>query len=93
MDDFLQIPSLGRPFDLGVLYDSRSDRIIAGPTLWNNEILKANLATGENANVSSITRILFFLFHFSFSVRLEDSEKRNAVTESYRFGHIRRAET
>ena len=29
------IPSLGRPFDLGMLYDRRSDQLIIGKTLWS----------------------------------------------------------
>ncbi len=50
-DDDMQIPAIGRPFDLGMLYDARSDRIIAGPTLWNNDTLKANLNTQKNPYV------------------------------------------
>ena len=29
------IPPLGRPFDLGMLYDRRSDQLIVGKTLWS----------------------------------------------------------
>ena len=29
------IPALGRPFDLGMLYDRRSDQLIIGKTLWS----------------------------------------------------------
>ena len=39
-DDTLEMPCLGRPFHLGMLYDCRSDRLIMGMTLWNEEVLK-----------------------------------------------------
>jgi hypothetical protein len=32
---------LGPPFRLGMLYDCRSDNLIPGMTLWNNERLKS----------------------------------------------------
>ena len=33
------IPALGRPFDLGMLYDRRSDKLILGKTLWSPDHL------------------------------------------------------
>ena len=33
------IPALGRPFDLGMLYDRRSERLIVGKTLWSPDHL------------------------------------------------------
>ncbi|XP_066967844.1 cytolytic toxin-alpha-like isoform X1 [Macrobrachium rosenbergii] len=35
----LSIPTLGRPFFLGMLYDCRSDKILLGVTLWEKETL------------------------------------------------------
>ncbi|XP_043911304.1 verrucotoxin subunit beta-like isoform X2 [Protopterus annectens] len=39
-DKVLQLPSLGRPFELGMLYDCRSDSMIPGMTLWSKETLE-----------------------------------------------------
>ncbi|XP_056374791.1 stonustoxin subunit alpha-like [Hyla sarda] len=41
----LVIPSLGRPFTLGMLYDAREEKIIPGITLWNKDDLENNLST------------------------------------------------
>lgn len=35
----LSIPTLGRPFHLGMLYDCRSDQILQGITLWDQKTL------------------------------------------------------
>ncbi|KAG9331449.1 hypothetical protein JZ751_019141, partial [Albula glossodonta] len=35
----LQVAALGRPFQLGMLYDCRTDCLIPGITLWDNEAL------------------------------------------------------
>lgn len=35
----LDMPCLGRPFRLGMLYDYRSDQIIPGITLWDSDVL------------------------------------------------------
>ncbi|CAF1189191.1 unnamed protein product [Adineta ricciae] len=40
-----EIVTLGRPFHLGTLYDMRSDVIIAGATLWDQNILDTNRKT------------------------------------------------
>ena len=34
---------LGRPFQLGMLYDCRNDQLVPGMTLWNKMLLKATL--------------------------------------------------
>ncbi|XP_032090731.1 verrucotoxin subunit beta-like [Thamnophis elegans] len=34
-EDILDIPALGRPFQLGMLYDCRKDALIPGVTLWD----------------------------------------------------------
>ena len=39
----LQLPCLGRPFHLGMLYDSRSEKIIPGISLWDADKMKSAL--------------------------------------------------
>uniref|UniRef100_A0A4W3IL80 Uncharacterized LOC103181032 n=1 Tax=Callorhinchus milii TaxID=7868 RepID=A0A4W3IL80_CALMI len=41
---------LGRPFQLGMLYDCRSDSLIPGVTLWDLETLKNNLDVRSQPN-------------------------------------------
>ena len=41
MADHLQLPSLGRPFNLGMLYDCRTEKLIPGITLWGSQKLKS----------------------------------------------------
>ncbi len=36
----VQMPCLGRPFQLGMLYDCRDDRLIPGVTLWDHSALQ-----------------------------------------------------
>ena len=44
-DDIIQIPALGRPFSLGMLYNGVTDQYIPGETLWNPDELKNNVST------------------------------------------------
>lgn len=37
----LRIPCLGRPFNLGMLYDCHHDKLIPGKTLWDSTVLKS----------------------------------------------------
>ncbi|CAL9703682.1 unnamed protein product [Knipowitschia caucasica] len=37
------MPALGRPFNLGMLYDARTDKLIPGITLWDHEKLKEDM--------------------------------------------------
>ena len=39
------IPALGRPFDLGMLYDRRSEKLILGKTLWSPDHLSQAVNT------------------------------------------------
>ncbi|XP_067392521.1 uncharacterized protein [Emydura macquarii macquarii] len=39
-DDTIEMPALGRPFQLGMLYDCRKDVLIPGITLWDLETLR-----------------------------------------------------
>ncbi|XP_040290003.1 neoverrucotoxin subunit alpha-like [Bufo bufo] len=41
----LEIPSLGRPFSLGMLYDCYEEKLIPGITLWNREDLDNHIST------------------------------------------------
>ncbi|XP_032624843.1 stonustoxin subunit alpha-like [Chelonoidis abingdonii] len=41
--DTIEMPALGRPFQLGMLYDCRKDSLIPGITLWDLETLQNNV--------------------------------------------------
>ena len=47
----LQMPCLGRPFQLGMLYDCRDDRLITGVTLWDNRALQDALDSRPHEGV------------------------------------------
>lgn len=51
MSCILELPCLGRPFQLGMLYDCRNDSLVPGITLWNNKLL--NDARSERHQPSS----------------------------------------
>ncbi|XP_065442501.1 uncharacterized protein LOC101935999 isoform X3 [Chrysemys picta bellii] len=44
-DDTIEMPALGRPFQLGMLYDCRKDSLITGITLWGLEQLLKDVNT------------------------------------------------
>ncbi|CAM4537262.1 unnamed protein product [Caretta caretta] len=44
-DDTIAMPALGRPFQLGMLYDCRKDSLIPGITLWGLEQLRKDVNT------------------------------------------------
>ncbi|XP_053571498.1 uncharacterized protein LOC128661244 [Bombina bombina] len=48
----IEMPALGRPFSLGMLYDCRDEKLISGITLWNLEELKKDIATSSQDNTS-----------------------------------------
>lgn len=52
----LIIPALGRPFDLGMLYDRRSEKLILGKTLWSPDHLgqAVNTITKPSATQKSL---------------------------------------
>lgn len=56
----LELPCLGLPFQLGMLYDCRNDKLVPGITLWDEKLLNAALC--EKPQPSS-----------TFSVTAEDS--------------------
>ena len=43
--DVIQIPALGRPFTLGMLYNGITDQYVPGETLWTLDQLKKNVLT------------------------------------------------
>ena len=47
------IPALGRPFDLGMLYDRRSDKLILGKTIWSPDHLRQAVNTITKPYTSS----------------------------------------
>ncbi|XP_025913034.1 stonustoxin subunit alpha-like [Apteryx rowi] len=42
-DDTVEMPTLGRPFQLGMLYDCRKELLIPGITLWGLDTLQKNV--------------------------------------------------
>ncbi|XP_058872096.1 LOW QUALITY PROTEIN: neoverrucotoxin subunit beta-like [Acipenser ruthenus] len=42
-DSSIELATLGRPFQLGMLYDCRSDSLVPGVTLWNLEELQKDI--------------------------------------------------
>ena len=48
--DVIQIPALGRPFCLGMLYNGVTDQYIPGKTLWKPDQLKKNVSTKTNSS-------------------------------------------
>ncbi|KAG8127234.1 hypothetical protein E2320_014169 [Naja naja] len=42
-EDAIETPALGRPFQLGMLYDCRKDTLIPGITLWDHSSLQKDL--------------------------------------------------
>ncbi|XP_033911086.3 stonustoxin subunit alpha-like [Acipenser ruthenus] len=55
-DEMLEMAALGRPFQLGMLYDCRKDRLIPGITLWNLEELQGSISKKKQSKTEfSIT--------------------------------------
>ncbi|XP_071380267.1 neoverrucotoxin subunit beta-like [Centroberyx affinis] len=54
--DSMAVAALGRPFTLGMLYDSRKDRVIPGLTLWDDTALEEN--TLDSSQSSSAFEII-----------------------------------
>ena len=52
----LELPCLGLPFQLGMLYDCRRDALVPGITLWNEKQL--NVASSEKPQPSSTFEII-----------------------------------
>ncbi|XP_053569241.1 uncharacterized protein LOC128659695 [Bombina bombina] len=48
----IEMPALGRPFSLGMLYDCRDEKLISDITLWNMEELKKDIARSSQDNTS-----------------------------------------
>ena len=49
----LKLMALGRPFQLGMLYDVRKVELIPGITLWDPKVLKDNIHSDENNRKTS----------------------------------------
>eukprot|EP00062_Callorhinchus_milii_P012424 gi/632959592/ref/XP_007895708.1/ PREDICTED: verrucotoxin subunit beta-like [Callorhinchus milii] len=64
---------LGRPFQLGMLYDCRSDSLIPGITLWDLDTLKNNLDTRSQHNTG---------FHIIASDSIEEKTHALNITGS-----------
>uniref|UniRef100_A0A672PZB7 Verrucotoxin subunit beta-like n=1 Tax=Sinocyclocheilus grahami TaxID=75366 RepID=A0A672PZB7_SINGR len=48
--NLIKAAALGRPFQLGMLYDCRKDELIAGIRLWNKEQLEQNIGARPQIN-------------------------------------------
>uniref|UniRef100_A0A8C5PGP8 Fibronectin type-III domain-containing protein n=1 Tax=Leptobrachium leishanense TaxID=445787 RepID=A0A8C5PGP8_9ANUR len=48
----IEVPALGRPFLLGMLYDCRNDTLIPGVTLWNGDALRSDVESKTQENTS-----------------------------------------
>ncbi|XP_076829596.1 uncharacterized protein LOC143475598 [Brachyhypopomus gauderio] len=48
--EVIELVGLGRPFQLGMLYDCRRDALIPGITLWDSEVLKKNINVKPQPN-------------------------------------------
>ncbi|XP_071764126.1 neoverrucotoxin subunit beta-like [Centroberyx gerrardi] len=54
--DTTAVAALGRPFTLGMLYDSRKDRLIPGFTLWDDKSLEENTVdSSQHSSAFEIT--------------------------------------
>ncbi|XP_076151741.1 uncharacterized protein LOC143134912 isoform X1 [Alosa pseudoharengus] len=49
-DDTIETAALGRPFQLGMLYDCRKEALIPGITLWDQEELQRNTSVQQQNN-------------------------------------------
>ncbi|XP_032093083.1 verrucotoxin subunit beta-like isoform X2 [Thamnophis elegans] len=47
MEGALEMPALGRPFQLGALYDCRRDSLIPDVTLWDADLLQRHVVTED----------------------------------------------
>ncbi|XP_062910819.1 uncharacterized protein LOC134349826 isoform X2 [Mobula hypostoma] len=50
MNEVMQLAAVGRPFQLGMLYDCRSDTLIPGITLWDLQTLQSNVSTHDQSS-------------------------------------------
>ncbi|XP_072885920.1 uncharacterized protein [Hemitrygon akajei] len=67
MCDVMQMATLGHPFQLGMLYDCRSDTLIPGVTLWDSQTLQNNLSSRDQPSTE---------FHI---ITLDSMEKKAAA--------------
>ncbi|XP_072892144.1 uncharacterized protein [Hemitrygon akajei] len=67
MCEVMGLAALGRPFQLGMLYDCRSDTLIPGITLWDSQTLQNNLSSQDQPSTE---------FHI---ITLDSMEKKAAA--------------
>ncbi|XP_055486956.1 uncharacterized protein LOC129694263 [Leucoraja erinacea] len=73
MSECLQLATLGRPFQLGMLYDCRSDALIPGITLWDLQTPQSNLDRRDQPSTE---------FHIIASDSMEKKANALNVSES-----------
>ncbi|XP_072115067.1 LOW QUALITY PROTEIN: stonustoxin subunit alpha-like [Mobula birostris] len=73
MCEVMELATLGRPFQLGMLYDCRSDTLIPDITLWDSQTLKNNLSSRDHPCAE---------FHIITSDSMEKKVAALSVSES-----------
>ena len=69
------IPALGRPFDLGMLYDRRSEKLILGKTLWSPDHLGQAVKTITKPYTNSEVLAEDTIDHKTSALNIEASVK------------------
>ncbi|XP_059826653.1 uncharacterized protein LOC132394471 [Hypanus sabinus] len=77
MCEVMKMTALGRPFQLGTLYDCRSDTLIPGITLWDSQTLQNNLSSRDRPSTE---------FHIITSDSMEKKAAALNVSESLKAG-------
>ncbi|XP_070593939.1 neoverrucotoxin subunit beta-like [Erythrolamprus reginae] len=72
-EDAIEIPALGRPFQLGMLYDCRKDVLIPGFSLWDY----SSLQNHRNVNFQPKTETIII-----DSDRIDDKASALDMSES-----------
>ncbi|XP_072115068.1 uncharacterized protein [Mobula birostris] len=73
MCEVMELATLGRPFQLGMLYDCRSDTLIPDITLWDSQTLQSNLSHRDQPSTE---------FHIITSNSMEKKVAALSVSES-----------
>ena len=80
MSNQLQVPCLGRPFHLGMLYDCRTEKLIPGETLWNAAKLKSTVMTTKQIAYESNTFVEDTFQTKSSSLKMEAGTKLSVMS-------------
>ncbi|XP_048472422.1 neoverrucotoxin subunit alpha-like [Rhincodon typus] len=78
----MDIPTLGRPFQLGMLYDCRSDILIPAVTLWDLETLQQNVRVWSKHETQFKIYTLDSIQEKTSALSVDGSLKASIFTES-----------